>query len=83
MYYKILGRATCPFCCKACELLKEKKINFMFCEMEHSPELIQYYKDKYNMTTVPIVLKMQSGHEPELIGGCTDLFKYLEDESGS
>jgi glutaredoxin len=77
-YYQILGRETCPFCCKACEALKEKNLNFMFCEMEHSPDLIQFYKDKYNMKTVPIVLKIQTGYEPELIGGCMDLIEHLE-----
>ncbi len=85
IYYKIFGRETCPWCCKACEVLKEKKINFMFCEMEHSPDLIQFHKDKFNMTTVPIVVRIEDDGEPELVGGCMDLFEHLgvENEEGS
>tara|TARA_X000001388_G_C2224241_1_gene120511 strand:- start:392 stop:670 length:279 start_codon:yes stop_codon:yes gene_type:complete len=79
-YYQIYGRETCPYCCRACEALKEKNINFMFCEMEHSPDLIAHYKEKYNMTTVPIVVKKSDENE-ELIGGCTDLLKHLRKKS--
>ena len=79
-YYKIYGRETCPWCCKACEVLKEDKLNFMFCEMEHSPELIEFYKKKYNVTTVPIVVKTNE-HGEELIGSCTDLIDYLNDKT--
>jgi len=77
-YYKILGRETCPWCCKACEVLKEEGLNFMFCEMEHSPELIDYWKEEYNMTTVPIVVEVDTDLKAEhVIGGCTDLIDYL------
>ena len=78
-YYQIYGRETCPWCCKACEVLREEKLNFMFCEMEHSPELIEFYKKKYDVTTVPIVVKI-NGEEEELIGGCTDLIDSLNKE---
>ena len=51
----------------------------MFCEMEHSPELIQYHKDKYGMKTVPIIVLHDSQTEKEtFIGGCSDLMKYLD-----
>ena len=79
IYYKVLGRETCPWCCKACEELKFIGKNFMFCEMEHSPDLIQYYKDKYNMSTVPIIIEVDTESNSEKqIGGCTDLIDYLE-----
>jgi len=78
-YYKILGRETCPWCCKACEILKNESLNFMFCEMEHSPDLIDFYKEKYNMPTVPIIVEIDTELRAEhLIGGCTDLIKYME-----
>ena len=78
-YYQVFGRETCPWCCKACEILKKESLNFMFCEMEHSPELMQFYKDKYNMKTVPIIVERidDEGHKI-VIGGCTDLIDYLE-----
>ena len=77
IYFKIFGRETCPWCCKACNLLREEKINFMFCEMGSSPDLISFYKERYNMTTVPIVVKIEEEKE-EIIGGCTDLMNYLQ-----
>ena len=49
VYFKILGRESCPWCCRACGVLKEGKINFMFCEMGSSPELIAFY-NKYHQS---------------------------------
>ena len=80
IYYQIFGRASCPYCSRAWELLNEKELAHMFCEMEDSPELISYYKKKYDMKTVPIILKKDEGSE-ELIGGCSDLIKYLENSN--
>ena len=80
LYYQIFGRASCPYCAKAWELLNQRGIAHMFCEMENSPELISYYKEKYNMKTVPIVLK-KTDDSIELIGGCSDLINYLESEN--
>jgi len=79
IYYQIFGRASCPYCAKAWELLNLRELPHMFCEMEDSPELISYYKEKYNMKTVPIVLRRENEHA-ELIGGCSDLIKHLENE---
>ena len=64
-YYQIFGRATCPYCAKAWELLNLKELPHMFCEMEDSPQLISYYKDKYNMTTVPIIIKRDNEKEED------------------
>ena len=81
-YYKILGRASCPYCCKACEALSQQKENFMFCEMEMSPQLISYFKEVYGMSTVPIVLEISPNGDSKLIGGCTDLIEYLGVNNG-
>jgi len=77
VYYKVLGRETCPYCCRACSVLKQNKINFMFGEMGSSPELIEHYKEKYNFPTVPIVIRIE-GDEEKLIGGYTDMMDHLE-----
>jgi len=78
-YYQIFGRNNCPFCVKAVEVLKENGIDFMMCDMEHSPTLLQHYKDFYNMKTVPIILEVDLFSDDALIiGGCTDLIQYLE-----
>ena len=79
-YFKIYGRESCPWCCKACNLLKSKKIDFMFCEMGSSPSLIEHFKDQYDMTTVPIVVKVDDTDET-MIGGCVDLFDYFNDST--
>ena len=77
VYYKVLGRETCPYCCRACSVLKQNKINFMFGEMGSSPELIEHYKNKYNFPTVPIVIRID-GDQEQLIGGYTDMMDHLE-----
>lgn len=79
-YYKIFGRPSCGWCCRACEVLNQKNLDFMFCDMEMSPDLLQYHKEIYDMKTVPIIVEIDLFSETErLIGGCTDLIKYLEE----
>ena len=78
-YYQVFGRATCPYCAKAWEILNQKGLQNMFCEMEDSPQLIAFYKEKYNMKTVPIIIKRTEQNE-ELIGGCTDLIEHLQEK---
>ena len=79
-YYQIFGRETCSWCCEACAVLQSKNLNFMFCEMGKSPDLIAHHKEKFNMKTVPIIVKINPDEEDVLIGGYTDLIKYLENE---
>ena len=81
-YYKIFGRPSCPYCCQACEALSKAGLDFMFCDMETSPALLQYHKEIYDMKTVPIVVEIDLFSETErLIGGCTDLIEYLEGQN--
>ena len=78
IYYQIFGRASCPYCRRAWELLHEMGLNHMFCEMENSPDLISHYKELYNTTTVPIVVEIDTETgESSYIGGCSDLIEYL------
>jgi len=78
-YYQIFGRNNCPFCVKAVEVLSAYNIDFMMCDMQRSPSLLQHYKDLYNMRTVPIVLEVDLfSDEVKMIGGCTDLINHLE-----
>ena len=77
-YYQIFGRNNCPFCAKAVEVLAEHELDFMMCDMEQSPSLLQHYKDLYNMRTVPIVLEVDLFEdEAKVIGGCSELIDYL------
>ena len=78
-YYQIFGRNNCPFCVKAADVLTEKGLDFMMCDMEKSPSLLQHYKDLYNMRTVPIILEIDLFDDTaKMIGGCTDLIQHLE-----
>ena len=82
-YYQVFGRANCPWCVKACTVLTDQELDFMFCDMQQSPSLIQYHKDVYEMETVPIVVEIDLfSEESRVIGGCTDLMNHLgvEDE---
>jgi len=78
-YYQVFGRNNCPWCVKATEVLEEAKCDFMMCDMEKSPALLQHYKDSYNMRTVPIILEIDLFEdEVKVIGGCSELIAFLE-----
>jgi len=78
-YYQIFGRNNCPWCVKAAEVLENHSLDYMMCDMQKSPALLQHYKDLYNMRTVPIVLEIDLFEDSvEVIGGCSDLIKHLE-----
>ena len=78
-YYKIYGRSSCPWCVKACAALRDKELDFMFCDMDDSRQLLDYFKSTYEMKTVPIVVEIDLFSEMEyVVGGCDDLIEYLE-----
>lgn len=52
-YFKIICWSECPFCIRAKNLLIEKNEQFEYCSVDHSPELLDYYKTIYNHNTVP------------------------------
>ena len=65
--------------CKSREELAKKGLDFMMCDMQESPSLLQHYKDLYNMRTVPIILEVDLFDDSaKMIGGCTDLIQHLE-----
>ena len=43
-YYKIICWTECPFCLKAKNLLMEKNKQFEYCSIDHSRQLLDYYK---------------------------------------
>ena len=81
-YYQIFGRNSCPWCVKAAEVLESHSLDYMMCDMEMSPALLQHYKDLYNMRTVPIVVEIDLFEDDVIvIGGCTDLIDLLENNN--
>jgi len=78
-YYQIIGFAGCPWCQKANSLLLQEKLPFVASWIENSPDLLQSFKANYDMSTVPIVLKLNTiGISFEVIGGYTDLKQYID-----
>ena len=79
-YYQVIGFAGCPWCQRANSLLLQEKIPFVASWIENSPDLLQSFKTSYNMSTVPIVLKLNTeGTAFKIIGGYTDLKQYIDE----
>lgn len=76
-YFKVICWTDCPFCIKAKDLLIEKNKQFEYCSIDHSSELLAYYKTIYNHNTVPIVIIKEEGVDDKLIGGYTELKQLL------
>tara|TARA_Y100001970_G_scaffold291313_1_gene427970 strand:+ start:773 stop:1027 length:255 start_codon:yes stop_codon:yes gene_type:complete len=80
-YFEIYAWTDCPYCTNAKELLIEKQHQFMFCCLDQSDILLAHIKTKWDWQTVPLILeKHTTNNEVKLIGGFSDLVKYLEDE---
>jgi glutaredoxin len=77
-YFKIICWSECPFCIRAKNLLIEKNEQFEYCSVDHSPELLDYYKTIYNHNTVPIVILKEGDMDDKLIGGYTELKQFYE-----
>ena len=77
-YFHLYIKQECPFCVQAVELLKEKNKTHVITTLDNAPEILEEYKKQYNHTTVPIVVKYDNfAAKGALIGGYTDLEKYL------
>jgi glutaredoxin len=81
-YFKIICKASCPFCINAKNLLIKNELPFEYCSIDYSPELFEHYKTIYSHTTVPMVIVKEEGVDDKFIGGYTELVKYFE-EGGS
>lgn len=77
-YFKIICWSECPFCLRAKNLLIEKNEQFEYCSVDHSLELLDYYKTIYNHNTVPIIILKEGGMDDKLIGGYTELKQFYE-----
>ena len=77
-HFKIICWSECPFCIRAKNLLIEQNEQFEYCSVDHSQELLNYYKTIYNHNTVPIVILKEGNMDDKLIGGYTELKQFLE-----
>lgn len=80
-YFKIICWSECPYCIRAKNLLIEQNQQFEYCSVDHSPKLLQYYKTIYNHNTVPIIIIKEDNMNDRLIGGYTELEKFLGRET--
>ncbi len=79
-YFEIYAWTDCPYCNDAKELLIEKGEQFMFCCLDQSDGLLAHIKEKWEWTTVPLIIeKHTENSEAKFIGGFTDLQKYMEE----
>lgn len=77
----IIGRATCPFCTMAEDLLKASKIECVFLDYSTATHILEDYKEFYNQNTVPIILSnnTETGLTRK-VGGYTDLLEHLGEQ---
>jgi glutaredoxin len=77
--YIIIGRQTCPFCIRAVDLCIAAKYEYLFLDYDHTPEILEDYKDFYGQSTVPIILanNIETGYTKK-VGGYTDLLDTTE-----
>ena len=74
----VIGRATCPFCTMAEDLLFASEKECIFLDYSTSTHILEDYKEFYNQKTVPIILSnnLNTGYTKK-IGGYTDLLEHL------
>ena len=77
-YYKIICWSECPFCLRAKTLMIENGLRFEYCSVDHSNDVLNFYKTKYNHDTVPMVVKIDTeANDEQFIGGYTELKEFL------
>jgi glutaredoxin len=70
--YIVYGITDCPACLRACALLMEQEIQYVFVETDFASSYRKLLKNKFDWATFPIIVKLVRHHEV-LIGGYDDL----------
>ncbi len=77
MNYVVFIRDSCPYCTMAIDLLNEKGLQYKVVKFERDQlELLSEMKKAYDWKTVPMIFS-RNGQDIKLIGGYTDLQKWL------
>jgi glutaredoxin len=76
-YYKIICCNECPFCLRAKMEMIERSLPFEYCSVDHSNQMLMYYKSIYNHETVPMIVEISETGESRFIGGFTDLIAHF------
>tara|TARA_R100000388_G_C7235054_1_gene157277 strand:+ start:1082 stop:1330 length:249 start_codon:yes stop_codon:yes gene_type:complete len=78
-YFKIICWSECPYCLRAKSLMIEKHIQFEYCSVDHSKDLLDHYRKTYDHKTVPMIIKLNTeSNDEEFIGGYSELRKLFE-----
>ena len=77
-FYKIICWNECPFCLRAKMEMIDRSLPFEYCSVDHSNQMLLYYKSIYKHDTVPMIVEFSETGEEKFIGGFTDLIKYFE-----
>ena len=71
----VYGREYCKYCRMSKKILQEKNITYIYHDLDEidvDESLITTLKQKYNMTTIPIILS-----ENVLVGGYSELQDFI------
>ena len=79
-YFEVYAWASCTWCAKAVNLLKENGFEFSLTLLDNSDTKHHEMKKATGWETVPIVIVHRDNRDPELIGGFTDLSVFLKDQ---
>jgi glutaredoxin len=80
-HYTLWVKSHCPFCIKAVDELRRRKLDRTVFVMDDKPEQLDSMKAVFNHPTVPIItIKGQTGDE-ELIGGYTNLLTRFAEQN--
>ncbi len=81
-YFEVYAWASCPWCARAVNLLKENGFEFSLTLLDNSATKHHEMKKATGWETVPIVIEHCLNSDPKLIGGFTDLQAYLQSQYG-
>lgn len=76
MVYFVYGITDCPACLRACALLMELDLEYVFVETDFAKSYRQELQKKYRHSTFPIVVR-ETGPERLMIGGYEELRRHL------
>ena len=77
MTYFVYGITDCPACLRACALLMELDLEYVFIETDFAKSYRQELQKKYRHSTFPIVVR-EDGPERLMIGGYVELEAHLK-----
>ena len=79
MIYFVYGITDCPACLRACALLMERDIEYVFVETDFSQSHRTALKKEFGWATFPMIVRAEREDE-QFIGGYEDLQAALEKE---